>query len=179
VCFFKAYTFDRVKVITPTNYAASEKHIISEVLEIELLDILKPLKVDLCAVSQLVHFEQDSLYSKDKQIRVLCNYSSHTLCKIQVGKLGIGLIGCNVILYSLRLKKLNEFISHLRSDIDRLCKLPLCHHAVPLSKEFFSFLSSFFSVFPPLSFCVAFHLKPAAVKDDDWLYACAKQELKF
>lgn len=68
-------------------------------------------------ISIIVHFEEDPLTPKCQKVRVLSDHYLDIVFNPQVGKLGIGFIRSDVVLYLHLLESLNQGVSHLRGNV--------------------------------------------------------------
>jgi len=69
---------------------------------------------------------------------------------------------------------LNKHIGHLWGYINRNREHLVCHCCVPFLQISPTLYSSLIAALSALILCVAFHLKPSPVKNQDWLYRLVK-----
>ena len=68
VCLFEADSFYGFKIVTSTDDAASEKHVISEYFEVEFFNFIEAGQIDFNPIPLLIHFKHDSLNAKYQQV---------------------------------------------------------------------------------------------------------------
>lgn len=94
---FKAYAFNRLQIVTTTDNAAGQKHVISECAEVEFFDFTKLREVNLYSIALFIHLEHHSFHPEYQQVRVLCYHHLRATCFVHVCELRIRLVGCDIV----------------------------------------------------------------------------------
>lgn len=83
-----------------------------------LCDVREVRALDFDAVAVGIHLEQHAAAAKDEQVRVLANDAVDEAHLLEVGELGIGLVGRDQVGNAVAAEHLDELPRHVRRNVD-------------------------------------------------------------
>ena len=149
---FKSYALHTLKVVTPRHDARNKKHHLvrlelrgvreSSAIKIaERITLVEIREVDLNSLTVCVHFKEDFTGSKEKKVRVFCDHQVNFALFEKVGKLRIGLVRRDNVLYLEIFDVVNELLDDVCRDLDGFDKLSVSSNDVSLTKKLLGFLA--------------------------------------